>query len=232
MALLPHNIELKWLAEQLERPGFSQAGLAKALGRDSSAVSRILSGDRQIKAVEVPVILAYLGHTKPLPFTEGLDLYFVALGDAVASWSTLEWWLDQLLVSAMNPPHEVAEYLGIILRKVPDYSTRLNMVDGVLAVALEGHRNELDTWHSLHLKIQRAGTRRDEDVSAAIRKSEGAPGGALGDARRSYDAAKRKEYEAISVSRLNDDAAHFRAIVMELIALNKTVANLNATTKK
>lgn len=53
-------MDLKWIAEQLDRPGFSQAGLARALGKDAAAVNRLLKGDRQIKANEVPVILDYL----------------------------------------------------------------------------------------------------------------------------------------------------------------------------
>jgi transcriptional regulator with XRE-family HTH domain len=56
----PGAIDLMWLAEQLERPGFSQAGLAGALGRDPASVSRILKGERQIKANEIPMILGYL----------------------------------------------------------------------------------------------------------------------------------------------------------------------------
>jgi len=72
----PAAMDIKWLAEMLERPGFSQAGLARALGKDAAAVNRMLKGERQIKANEVPVILEYLNeppepplHTRirPLP---------------------------------------------------------------------------------------------------------------------------------------------------------------------
>src|SRR5579864_3677637 len=58
-------MDLKWLAQQLERPGFSQAGLARALGRDAAAVNRLLKGERQIKLAEVPLILDYLKSTPP-----------------------------------------------------------------------------------------------------------------------------------------------------------------------
>ncbi|MBS0521859.1 MAG: helix-turn-helix transcriptional regulator [Proteobacteria bacterium] len=58
-------MDLKWIAEMLERPGFSQAGLARALGKDAAAVNRMLKGDRQIKANEVPVILDYLQAAPP-----------------------------------------------------------------------------------------------------------------------------------------------------------------------
>jgi hypothetical protein len=57
---LGHPLGLEWLAEQLNRPGYSQAGLAGALGRDPASVSRMLKGERQIKMGEVSTILAYL----------------------------------------------------------------------------------------------------------------------------------------------------------------------------
>lgn len=53
-------MDLKWLREQLERPGFSQRGLAKALGLDPAAVTRLLQGRRKISVDELPIINAYL----------------------------------------------------------------------------------------------------------------------------------------------------------------------------
>jgi len=50
----------KWLKEMLGRPGYSQAGLAAALGRNPSAINRMVRGERQIKARELPIILKYL----------------------------------------------------------------------------------------------------------------------------------------------------------------------------
>jgi phage repressor protein C with HTH and peptisase S24 domain len=50
----------KWLKEMLGRPGYSQAGLAAALGRNPSAINRMVQGERQIKASELPTILKYL----------------------------------------------------------------------------------------------------------------------------------------------------------------------------
>lgn len=58
-------MDLKWLAEQLSRPGYSQAGLARAMGKDAAAVNRMLKGDRQIKLSEVPAILGYLEAVPP-----------------------------------------------------------------------------------------------------------------------------------------------------------------------
>lgn len=66
------TMDLKWLAEQLDRPGYSQAGLARALGRDPASVSRMLKGERQIKVSELPAIERYLdatpeSDTRPAP---------------------------------------------------------------------------------------------------------------------------------------------------------------------
>jgi len=55
----------KWLADSLDVRKRTGAGLAKALGIDQSAVSKMLSGKRSIKARELPTIVAYVG--KPLP---------------------------------------------------------------------------------------------------------------------------------------------------------------------
>ena len=62
-------MDIKWLNDMLARPGYSQAGLAQALKRHPSAINRIVNGERQIKASEVPTILAYLeiGADEPVP---------------------------------------------------------------------------------------------------------------------------------------------------------------------
>ncbi len=58
---LPHELvtDLAWLSDRLQTEGRTQAGLAKALGRDVSAISRMLDGERDIKAREVSAIYAY-----------------------------------------------------------------------------------------------------------------------------------------------------------------------------
>jgi SOS-response transcriptional repressor LexA len=58
-------MDLKWLADQLNRPGYSQAGLARALGKDAAAVNRMLKGERLIKVNELPAIIGYLGVAPP-----------------------------------------------------------------------------------------------------------------------------------------------------------------------
>jgi hypothetical protein len=66
------NDELrKWVAAGLQKPGKSKGGLAAALGKVGSAVTKILNGDRAIKLHEVPVIAAYL--EEPPPGFRGMD---------------------------------------------------------------------------------------------------------------------------------------------------------------
>jgi hypothetical protein len=48
-----------WLRSELDRTGLPQAPLAEKLGRDKSVVSKILSGDRNVRIHEVPIIEAY-----------------------------------------------------------------------------------------------------------------------------------------------------------------------------
>lgn len=58
------NVE--WIKEALERdPAKTRAGIAEALGIDKSAVTRLLSGERQLKFHEAEKIAAYLGVAGP-----------------------------------------------------------------------------------------------------------------------------------------------------------------------
>lgn len=53
-------MDVQWIKDGLKRPGKNQSGLARALGLNPSAVSRLLAGLRELKAVEVEKINAYL----------------------------------------------------------------------------------------------------------------------------------------------------------------------------
>ena len=50
-----------WLSQGLARAGRTQRGLALALGVDASAISRLLRGQRRLRAHEIPVAARYLG---------------------------------------------------------------------------------------------------------------------------------------------------------------------------
>jgi transcriptional regulator with XRE-family HTH domain len=56
---------VEWIKKGLAKPGKHQKGLADALGIDRSGVSKLLSGERQIKANEIEKIAAYLEEPPP-----------------------------------------------------------------------------------------------------------------------------------------------------------------------
>lgn len=59
-------MDAEWIRKQLEtHPEKSQAGLARALGVDPSAVTRLLKGARLLKAHEIPVIEAFFNTSAP-----------------------------------------------------------------------------------------------------------------------------------------------------------------------
>lgn len=58
----------KWIASEIQRTGLSKGGLAKALGVDPSAVTRILVGDRKLAAHEVDLAREYFGQSADAGF--------------------------------------------------------------------------------------------------------------------------------------------------------------------
>lgn len=62
-ALYRFSMEAPWLKSELEKPGRSQAALARFLGIEQSKVNRMCNGGRQIKAKEAEGIRAYLAAT-------------------------------------------------------------------------------------------------------------------------------------------------------------------------
>lgn len=71
MADAPSPIsETGWIRDGLAKPGKTQRGLAHALGLDPSAVSRLLTGGRQLRAAEIPVVAAYLDSRAPSSLIE------------------------------------------------------------------------------------------------------------------------------------------------------------------
>lgn len=67
-------MDIQWIIDGLEKPGKSRIQLAQALGRSPSVVTKILNGERELKAREISVIANYLDvkapsvTTKPSPF--------------------------------------------------------------------------------------------------------------------------------------------------------------------
>lgn len=55
-----------WIRRGLARPGKSQRGLAQALEIDPAGVTRLLKGERQLKAAEIARVARYLGEEPPI----------------------------------------------------------------------------------------------------------------------------------------------------------------------
>lgn len=53
-------MDIQWIRDGLGKPGKTQSGLAKAMGRYPSAVSMLLKGERSVKADEIHIIAKYL----------------------------------------------------------------------------------------------------------------------------------------------------------------------------
>lgn len=58
-------MDIATIKKGLSEPGKSQRGLARAMGIDPTAVSRLLNGQRQLKLHEVSKVKAYLGDSSP-----------------------------------------------------------------------------------------------------------------------------------------------------------------------
>ena len=65
-------MDIEWIRTGLQRPGKNQAGLARALGINPAGVTRILKGERRIRADELTRIEAYLGAPPENPL-RGMD---------------------------------------------------------------------------------------------------------------------------------------------------------------
>lgn len=61
----------EWLHKGLKQPGKTQSRLAEILGVDQSAISRMISGKRNIRADELPKIARYIEKEPPLTEKRG-----------------------------------------------------------------------------------------------------------------------------------------------------------------
>lgn len=213
-------MDLKWLAEQLNRPGYSQAGLARALGKSPSAVSRILSGDRQIKLQEAAQILAYLGVPAPAASEDAFASYHYALGEAVARWNDVEVFISWTLAELTPEVSGLAQDLIFLLyQAIGSRTPRLEAIDKAVRHVLQDNRNAQDAWVSLFTALSRAGKRRDSYVHATADDQYGQVVGRVW-------ASDRVEH--ISISQLREDAAQFQELVIRLndfhTVLRKAVA--------
>lgn len=77
----------KWVIDNLEKPGKSQTGLAKVLGLHPSAISKLVSGKRQLKSHEVAGAAAYFGEEAPIAdrVVSDVSLSSVGMGAGVVA---------------------------------------------------------------------------------------------------------------------------------------------------
>jgi hypothetical protein len=66
-------MDIREIQEGLKKPGKSKSGLAKALGRQPSAVTSLLKGERQLKAHEIKIIREYLELSSQVPIIGSID---------------------------------------------------------------------------------------------------------------------------------------------------------------
>lgn len=81
-------MEIREIERALGKPGKTRSGLAKALGRNPSAVTDLLQGKRQLKASEIPKVARYLEMEPVVPIVgsvgAGAEAHFYAEGQATA----------------------------------------------------------------------------------------------------------------------------------------------------
>lgn len=74
-----------WLTAGLKKPRKTQRGLAKAIGIEESAVSRVLSGERRLQAAEIQPAATYLEEKPPTVNPLVKDSSYIAAGEGAES---------------------------------------------------------------------------------------------------------------------------------------------------
>lgn len=76
------QIDGAWIEARLTGARGEKAALARAMGIDAAKLSKILKGERQIKAAEIPALLSFFeSDMKPVPgFAEGVTAYHARNG--------------------------------------------------------------------------------------------------------------------------------------------------------
>jgi hypothetical protein len=125
-----HRMYADWIRASLARqaPTKSQAGLARALHRDPSVVSKILAGSRDVKADELPAIARYLGEDpphvvpagevriEPLPLLDNAALLSTGPEDLRNALST--WQGERFLAEHLSPQAFAYRVLGGCMNRV------------------------------------------------------------------------------------------------------------------
>lgn len=108
-------MDLEWIIKGLEKPGKNRVGLAKALGRNPSAVTMLLAGKRELKAREIQTVARYLEvdapEAGPVETDHQISTAFIVGDVAAGVWAEpgvhFEPILSTVVVDARWPKHSV-----------------------------------------------------------------------------------------------------------------------------
>ncbi len=109
---------IKRIEMGLQKPGKTQAGLAKMLGRDTSAATRILQGTRKLKASEIAVVASYLDVSPEwLLLGEGPQEPILSPRQMAEQSHTSPQKMSESAASAPPPPSMAAERIAELVVK-------------------------------------------------------------------------------------------------------------------
>ena len=117
------SADIEWIRKGLAKKGKTQTGLARAMNIAHSQISRLLSGDRQLKAREIPVIAAYLEELPPSGPTRKIRITgYVAAGAEIFELQEDENETDLNEVDA--PPGATEDMVAVEVRgdSLPGYA--------------------------------------------------------------------------------------------------------------
>jgi hypothetical protein len=120
-----------WLEREFARTGLPKSALAGYLGIDNAAISRTLSGERQMSSEESDLARAFFSivpEDAPESLTDAIQRLRSTKTREAASLMLSKWMLERL--SPINPSHEV---LGTLLEKVAAQNATLT-TDQIVAL--------------------------------------------------------------------------------------------------
>ena len=135
-------MDTKWIEAGLQKPGKSNQGLAKVLGRSPSVVTAILQGKRQIKAYELPQIARYLEVDPPAlvprdestePSIERIKVRGLVQAGVFREASEEEL-SDEIYVTVLRDPRYEAQHMFVL--KIVGQSINKQAADGSYVVCL------------------------------------------------------------------------------------------------
>lgn len=192
------------------------------MGKNPSVISRILKGNRQIKASELPAIERYLGSAAAWTGASEDDFH-LALGKAIAAWNRLEDSMELLVYPVFDGPQNLMfhDQIHKLYKAIPSFSGRVAIINDLLENSLSQHRIQREAWRSLLQRILAAQRLREQHLrTSAIGEDQfpiDAPDVFYG---ASYDdgvlTAEKLEEDAILITAIKSDISKFWAEISRL----------------